>query len=70
MITIGTLPWVTSGALAMALGEKMKPVSRSTFSRVISSCTAFLAMSPPGRLESRLMISTSCGAIWSPCSFM
>ena len=58
MTTIGTLALVTSGALAIAFGEKTNPVRMSTPSRVTSSCTAFFAMSPPGRLESRLMSST------------
>jgi len=51
MMIIGTLPWVASGALAMALGENTNPASMSTFSRVISSCTAVFAISPPGLSE-------------------
>ena len=53
MTTNGTLAAVASGAIDMALGEKMTPPRISTFSRAISSCAAALAIGPPGRLESR-----------------
>ena len=47
MITTGVLALLTSGAIDMALGEKMRPPISSTFSRVISSCAAALAIGPP-----------------------
>ena len=53
MMTNGTFAAVTSGAIDMALGEKITPPRISTFSRAISSCAAALAIGPPGRLESR-----------------
>jgi hypothetical protein len=56
-IRVGTLACSIKGALAMMLGENTKPVRRSTFSRTINSCTAVLATSPPGPLESRLISS-------------
>jgi hypothetical protein len=54
---IGTFASVTTGALAIASGEKMKPISRLTWSCVISSVTSVLAPAPVGGPESRLIIS-------------
>ena len=70
MMIIGTLACVTSGALAIALGENTKPASRSTLSRVISSCTSVFATAPPGFLESRLMSSILLSPNACGCSFM
>ncbi|MEH2592809.1 hypothetical protein V1273_006648 [Bradyrhizobium sp. AZCC 1721] len=54
-ITASFFPALTSGALAIALGESYEPVRISTLSWVSSSCTATRALAPARSLASRLI---------------
>jgi hypothetical protein len=71
MITNGIFASVQSGAIAIALGVKITPVSRFTLSRTISSCATCRALSGLGPVSSRTRISsfTPGGRSFS-CCFM
>jgi len=66
----GFFTLVEIGPIAMAFGEYVMPMRKSTLSLMISSCARRFAVSGARPPSSRLMISSLRPAIESPCSFM